>query len=287
MKAHETRFEAEVAVDARRAARRAGTEQRRHVRQATRLSTKARYGKVAKALAQCATVDPASQAVQTKMRALHPTPLEPVSIIPERDLAPKPFICPDRVHASMKDMYKDSATVPGRSGVRWLLLVASNELRQSPDIFGLQLLTCVIAKKAAGDFPAHVGHLLSAANLIPLDKKETRVRPISIGIVLRRLVTRSLMPKTVAEAKDYLFPLQVGCGVQFGTDAAIQYVQRIIGKYGDDLNYVLLVADAENVFNRAGREEMLQNTAQLAPSLIRLAMPYTQKASLTCSSATS
>lgn len=125
MKAQESRVESEVAVNARGAERTASTEQGRRVRRATRLSSRALYGKAAKALDQCATLYPASPAVQTKLRAL-PTPVDPVSIIPEKDLPPKPKICPDRVHAAIKEINKESATGPDRAGVRWLLLVASN-----------------------------------------------------------------------------------------------------------------------------------------------------------------
>lgn len=136
MNAHEALFESEVAVDARRASRTAGTaEKGRRVCRDTRLSSKEMNGKAAKALAQCAALDPASPAINTKLRELHTMPVDPISIIPEINLQSKPKISPVRSHAYIKEMHRDSATGPDREGVRWLLLVASNGLLQGAGFF--------------------------------------------------------------------------------------------------------------------------------------------------------
>ena len=94
-------------------------------------------------------------------------------------------------------MDKDSATGPDRAGVRWLLLVANTELRVHPDFSGLEILTSVVQNLAAGDFSPDIGHLISAAILIALDKGGAKIRPIAIGVVMRRLVTKSLMPTSI------------------------------------------------------------------------------------------
>lgn len=106
-------------------------------------------------------------------------------------------------------MDKDSAAGPDMTGVRWLLIVATNDLRDRSDLSGLQRMTLVVRKIAAGDLSALVRNLLSPANLIPLEKGEARVGPITIGIFLRRLSTRALVHKATAEAKDYLCPPQL------------------------------------------------------------------------------
>lgn len=85
--------------------------------------------------------------------------------------------------AALQGMDKDSAAGPDRASVRWLLIVAI-ELRDSPDFSGLNILGLVVQKIAAGKFSAHVRHLLFVAKIIPLDKGEAGVRPISFGIVL-------------------------------------------------------------------------------------------------------
>lgn len=85
---------------------------------------------------------------------MHPTPSDPVSIIPDRDLRPKPVIDPELVRISITEMAKDSVSGPEKAGFRWILLVATNELRSEPDLSGLDLLRLVVQKTAAGDFTA-------------------------------------------------------------------------------------------------------------------------------------
>ena len=86
-------------------------------------------------------------------------------------------------------MDKDSASGTDRAGVRWLLLIADNQLRACPEFSGLELLSLVVQKIVAGEFSFHTSHILSAAILIPIDKGAGRGRPIAIGNVLRRLAT--------------------------------------------------------------------------------------------------
>lgn len=70
------------------------------------------------------------------------------------------------------EMDKDSASGPDRAGARWPLFVTKNEPRSSPDFSGPELLRVVVQKIAAGDLKTHVSHILSAANLLPMDKGE-------------------------------------------------------------------------------------------------------------------
>ena len=155
-------------------------------------------------------------------------------------------------------MDKDSATGPEKAGVRWLLLVANTELRVHPDLSGLEILTSVVQKLAAGEFSPDVGHLISAANLISLDKGGTKIRPIAIGVVMRRLITKALIPTSIGEAKTHLQPLQVGCGVKEGLDAIVHDARAAIVKLGHDPTYTAVSVDACNAFNRTSRAEMLK-----------------------------
>lgn len=116
---------------------------------------------------------------------MHPTPADTVSVIAERDLPPRPVADTERVLLAIIEMDKNSAPGPDRAGVRWLLLLAKNEPRSSPDLFGLELLRLVVHKISAREFTAHVSHILSAAILLPLDKREDKVHPIAIEIFLR------------------------------------------------------------------------------------------------------
>lgn len=72
---------------------------------------------------------------------IYPAPRCPVQVIPDRDLPPAPVIVPESVRVTPRAIDKDSAAGPYRAGMRWQLLVASNDLRASPDFSGLQLLS--------------------------------------------------------------------------------------------------------------------------------------------------
>lgn len=99
--AHSVRVDLEVTAEVRAVARYSGTELKRRVRRAQRLSSTAIYGKASKSLAQSSTFDPTYDSMQKKMRDLHIAPRYPVSIIPNRDLPPKPSISPQFLHAAL------------------------------------------------------------------------------------------------------------------------------------------------------------------------------------------
>lgn len=143
------------------------------------------------------------------------------------------------------------------------------ELLVHADFSGLDLLVKVVQNLAAGEFSVHFALLLSAANLISLDKGEEKIRPIAIGIVLRHLVTKFLMPTEIAEAKDYLEPLQVGCDGKSGLDASVQDARETMSVYGGDCNILASYLNAHNAFNRTSRQQMLFEAAKHAPSLVR------------------
>lgn len=116
--------------------------------------------------------------MQGNLRSMRPTPGDPVRFIPERDLQPNPVIDPDRVRSALEGMDGESASGPDRAGTRWPLLVATNDMRAHPDFSGLQILGLVVQTIAAGKLSAHVSHLLSVANLIPLDKGKLEYGPL-------------------------------------------------------------------------------------------------------------
>ena len=123
----------------------------------------------------------------------------------------------------------------------------------------------VVKKLAAGEFSSDVGHLISAANLIALDKGGANIRLIAIGVVIRRLITKSLVPASISEAKAHLAPLQVGCGVKVGLDSIVHDARDALFNLGHDSTYIVVSVDACNVFNRTSRAEMLLQTAEHSP----------------------
>lgn len=64
------------------------------------------------------------------------------------------------------------------------MLGAKTEHSVHPELSGLKLLAKVIKNLAAFDFSADVSLLISADNLIDLDKGEANISPIAIGIIM-------------------------------------------------------------------------------------------------------
>ena len=118
LKAHEARLLLEVTAKGQGQTHDPSAERRRRVKRAQSLGNKAQYGKADKSLAHQSSLDPAAPAFQSKLRALHPTPTEPVPTIPDRDLPPAPTIYEGSVKAAIMDMEKDYAAGPYRAGVR-------------------------------------------------------------------------------------------------------------------------------------------------------------------------
>ena len=66
------------------------------------------------------------------------------------------------------------------------------------------------------------------ASLIALRKKSGGIRPIAVGDTFRRLAAKCIIHMKSSEIAAHLQPLQVGCGVKDGIDAAVHSIRSII-----------------------------------------------------------
>jgi hypothetical protein len=108
---------------------------------------------------------------------------------------------------------------------------------------------------------------MSSANLIPLLKKDgVSIRPIAVGEVLRRLISKCCVKKCSPFASSYLAPLQVGVGVCDGAEALLHTFNRFIRdptRCNDDT--VLALVDFTNAFNRVDRNSMMAQVLDRFP----------------------
>lgn len=86
----------------------------------------------------------------------------------------------------------------------------------------------VVQKLATGVCSPNVSNLISA--VVTLEKGEAKIRPIAIGVIMRRLITEILMPASISEAKGDLEPIQVGCGVISGLDSIFHDTGDVFSK---------------------------------------------------------
>ena len=105
---------------------------------------------------------------------------------------------------------------------------------------------------------------LVASRLIPLDKGEGAVRPIGVGEVLRRIISKCVMKIVKPEVLEVSGSLQLCAGQPAGSEAAVHAMRNIFDADGTD---AVLLTDASNAFNALNRAAALHNSSVLCPSI--------------------
>ena len=103
----------------------------------------------------------------------------------------------------------------------------------------------------------------TACRLIPLDKNPG-VHPIGIGEMLRRLVSKCVLPVAHDEVTHACGTMELCAGQCAGAEAAIHAVSDLFNR--DDTEAALFV-DASNAFNSQNRSATMHNVRILCPTL--------------------
>lgn len=85
----------------------------------------------------------------------------------------------------------------------------------------------------------------------------TKIREISIGVVMKPLITNYHMLESIAESQAHLAPLQVVCVVKSGLYTIYHDARDSFVKLGGDQTYIGVSVDTYNAFNCSSRVEML------------------------------
>jgi hypothetical protein len=120
----------------------------------------------------------------------------------------------------------------------------------------------------AGLVPLSVRPLFFGAGLIALRKKDGGLRPIAIGLVLRRLVARAACAAVRDRAAELLAPIQIGIGVSGGAEAAVHAARRFLESSEESVG--LLKLDFVNAFNTVYRTAVVRAVEEHLPELLRL-----------------
>ena len=118
----------------------------------------------------------------------------------------------------------------------------------------------------AGDFPQRIRPALFGASLCALRKKDgISVRPIAVGFVLRRFLSRYYCVVLRNQITAELAPKQVGVGVRGGAKTAVHATRRFLHKC--DTNCGIVKLDFKNAFNCVLRNHMLKCVLVRMPSI--------------------
>ena len=138
-------------------------------------------------------------------------------------------------------------SAPGPSGLRpehlkSVLRAAPN--RRDRALSNLTKLVNVVMK---GNVPEAVAPFLCGARLHAANKKDGGLRPIAVGNLERRLISKCAAFSLSQKAAQFLAPYQLGVGVKGGCEALVHAVREALKQ---DPSKLLLQVDLINAFNK-------------------------------------
>ena len=153
---------------------------------------------------------------------------------------------------------------PGPSGMdanTWRMLLTSK--RNSTAAADLCKAVAELAQKMGYESCQHLEALINC-RLIPLKNQKNDVRPIGIGEVLRRIISKCIMKTAREDTMKAVGNLQLCAGQQAGAEAAVHAAKEI---FADKECEAVLLVDASNAFNTLNRQAMMHNISVLCPTL--------------------
>ena len=132
----------------------------------------------------------------------------------------------------------------------------------------LESLCRLVNIMSAGNVPTEVAPFLCGASHTALSKKSGGFRPIAVGEIFRRLVSKCLCQCVSTLAVDVLSPLQLGVNVSLGSEAIVHAVNTLMcdSSIPSDSKWTLQV-DFSNAFNSIDRELLFHEVRQRIPCL--------------------
>ena len=209
----------------------------RNIRRAKQASQEGQYRKAIQTLSSEGLASPSAEVLK-EMLTKHSQAPQPT--LPEGPTPPPAILCESNVLKCVCSFPKGSA--PGPSGLH------PGHLREatrcpSPDQANrfLSVLTTFVNLLAAGRTPLDVTPYLCGATLLASKKKSGGHRPIAVGEVLRRLVSKCLSFHSRAATNSLLIPLQLGVGVRGGCEAIVHAVSRLTTSLPNDRCWTLML----------------------------------------------
>jgi hypothetical protein len=177
------------------------------------------------------------------------------------------IITSDSVMRALQSFPKGTAV--GFSGLSPLHLLRCCYTPRFPQIGDscLQKLTDVLNFFIRGEIPPNAAQIFFGANLIAFNKKDGGIRPIAIGEILRRTLS-----KIVLEKIDFPFaPYQFGIKTKFGMETIAHSLRSIMKDSSVNptiwKNQVVLKVDLANAFNSVSRDAFLHIIDHCLPDL--------------------
>ncbi|KAL6535087.1 hypothetical protein OROMI_026461 [Orobanche minor] len=115
-----------------------------------------------------------------------------------------------------------------------------------------------------------LSEFVASAPLTPLLKPDNGIRPIAVGTIWRRLVSKIAMKGVGKEMAKYLNDFQFGVGVSGGAEAVLHSVNMLLNELHADGSIAMLTVDFSNAFNLVDRSALLHEVTLRAIKALKL-----------------
>ena len=117
-----------------------------------------------------------------------------------------------------------------------------------------------------GGVPKAVRPIFFGATLLPFIKKDGGIRPIAVGLTLRRLIAKIASSRALDSCAGVLGPSQLGVGVKGGAEALVHSARLYVQRMDESRAFVKL--DFKNAFNSVRRAAIFRAVAEHRPDLL-------------------
>ena len=175
---------------------------------------------------------------------------------------------------------KGSAGGPDGQRPQHLIDMTGEVLGQDSERLLDSLLTLLNEIIFPGKIPPTICPIFFGANLMALAKPDGGVRPIAMGMTIRRLASKCIMNEVYSFCAQEFRPFQVGVGTPKGAEVAVHALRMFLN---NDINKdkVLLKIDFCNAFNTICRDIIKPIVSQKIPNIYNsVYQNYSQQSSL-------
>jgi hypothetical protein len=155
-----------------------------------------------------------------------------------------------------------SSRTPHQALSGWTHQHLATDLRVPVFLAAVHTLTGLVV---AGTAPGQA--VMCAGRLNPLRKPDGGLRPIAVGDVIYRLVTKAIIRHS--NRRDFLLPYQFGVGSKGRVEPIVRAVEHALEGTLDRPYAHLTPIDVSNAFNTVDRRDIAEGLRQYAPVLYR------------------
>ena len=234
----------------------------RNKRRCIRHMQHGRFAAASKALTSHG-VEEVNEAMIADLESKHPPRVDPVSRASEKASF---TVCPEAMESSLRSFPKDTAC--GADGLRAKHMIDMLDgAKESRRKLLLKAFTAHAQVLVCGDLAHEASIYLGSAPIIPLKKPKGGIRPIAVGEIWRRLVSKICMKEVREKAVSVLQPYQVGVATPNGAEAILHATSGLVRKHGDDSEWVMLKIDLKNAFNKVSRKALFEAVRLHVPKI--------------------